>query len=127
MSSQQRSPAKGRQPPDDPQGRLTRTRSQTGGQQKVIASPPQTPKKEKTICNGCGKEFQNIMTHLKAKADCAAHYDMKDMQAKMEAKRKELNAQRMSQNYHNSPEEASRKELLQEKVLPTALQRKRPQ
>ena len=55
-------------------------------QQEITSSQPQTPKKENTVCNGCGKDFQNIMTHLKATEECAALYDMDDMQAKSDAK-----------------------------------------
>ena len=109
MSSQRRSPSKHEQPPDDSQVKSTRTSSRTARQQEVSPRHPQTPKKEREVCKGRGKDFQNLMTHLKAKDECAAFYDMKDMQAKMEAKRRERHARGEKEKYHNSPAEASRK------------------
>ena len=95
MSKQPKSPAKRKQLPTGPEVKSTRTtRSQAATQQEVASSQPETPTKEMTPCNGCGKEFINLMTHLKAKKECAALYDMDDMQAKMDAKRKEQMAQR---------------------------------
>ena len=109
MSSQRRSPAKREQPPDDSQVKSTRSSSRTARQQEVSPRHPRTPRKERTVCKGCGKDFQNLMTHLKAKEECAAFYDMKDMQKKMEEKRRELDARGKKDKYHNSPGEANKK------------------
>ena len=90
MSSQTQSPAKCKQPSTGPQVKSSRTtRSQAAGQQEVTSCQPESPRKEKTKCKVCGKEFSLFLSHLKRSQACAVQYDVDAIEAEDQRRRKE--------------------------------------
>ena len=88
MSSQ--TPAKCKQPSTGPQVKSSRTtRSQAAGQQEVTSCQPESPRKEKTKCKVCGKEFSLFLSHLKRSQACAVQYDVDAIEAEDQRRRKE--------------------------------------
>ena len=103
-----KSPAKRKQPSTGPPEKTTRrTRSQAAGHDEVPSkSQHDSPRKEKTKCRVCGKEFLLLSSHLKRSKTCASESDMNAIEEENQSHRRAASRASSKRHYDNlTPEE----------------------
>ena len=80
------------------------------------ANNHKSPLKERVTCQGCGKEFTLLLSHLERTKSCQKSYDMPTMRQEANALTKERKAQRSRDHYkeHSEEKKAAAKRLYEE-------------
>ena len=75
----------------------------------MASREPKSPGEGKKKCDGCGKEFEKLRSHVKRTKGCQDSYDMDALDEEAERLHKDQMAARNREVYHNDPEKSSRK------------------
>ena len=103
-----KAPAKQKQPSTGPKEKADRrSRSQVAGHNEAPStSQPDSPRKEKTKCKVCGKEYLFFFSHLKRSETCAKEYDMDGIEEENLRSRRAASRASSKKHYDNlTPEE----------------------